>query len=112
LEQYREQCEQKLEQAGYELPITPESQTSQSSGQELKRQLALREQDLNYAKGRAEKAVNECEQVRRDLGDKIEALEEEKNALLDYIEEMQMPESEFVAKMQQQIADLKLQHSS
>jgi len=54
---------------------------------------------LNYAKGRAEKAVNECEQVRKDLGEKIETLEEEKNALLDYIEEMQMPESEFVAKM-------------
>jgi hypothetical protein len=61
LEEYRELCEQKLESAGYELPITPESQLSQSNGQEIKRQLALREQDLNYAKSRAEKAVNECE---------------------------------------------------
>jgi hypothetical protein len=39
--------------------------------------------------------------VKRDLSEKIEALEEEKNALLDYIEEMQLPESDLIAKMQQ-----------
>jgi hypothetical protein len=34
---------------------------------ELKRQLAIREQDLNYAKQRNEKLSNEIESLKRDL---------------------------------------------
>lgn len=47
-----------------------------------------------YAKSRAEKAQNECDQVKRDVSAQIDSLEEEKNALLDYIEEMQNKEGE------------------
>jgi hypothetical protein len=47
-----------------------------------------------YAKTRAEKAQNECEQVKRDMSAHIDSIEEEKNALLDYIEEMQNKEGE------------------
>lgn len=62
-----------------------------------------------YAKSRAEKAQNECEQVKRDLSAHIDALEEEKNALLDYIEEMQNKdgEAEQVTKLQNEINQLK-----
>ena len=89
----------KLEEAGYDLPVREDSTLEPSNTQELKRLLALRDQDLMYAKSRAEKAINECEQVKIDLGGQMDSLEEEKNALLDYIEEMQgkNPESEQVA---------------
>ena len=69
---------------------------------DLKRQLALKEQDLVYAKQRAEKAMKENEYLQQEIAelklrqrpendyklrDQLKTLEEEKNALLDYIEE-------------------------
>jgi hypothetical protein len=63
---------------------------------ELKRQLAIREQDLNYAKQRNEKLSNEVESLKREKAEpssieqlkiRVSQLDDEKNALLDYIEE-------------------------
>lgn len=37
MEAYRELCELKLEQAGYDLPVTEDSQVEQSNTQDIKR---------------------------------------------------------------------------
>ena len=98
----------------HDLPITEDmiaspQQRQNPSSSEIKRQLALKEQDLVYAKQRAEKVQKENENLRiendkllgqisrmremeekkgeNDMEEKIRKLEEEKNALLDYIEE-------------------------
>ena len=128
LENYKKLCERRILDFDpqHALPITEEmigqateSTRDPSSGQALnqdyKRQLALKEQDLVYAKQRAEKAYKECEYLRQELQaaktgqnpvkgrascspgesgedssalkEQVRMLEEEKNALLDYIEE-------------------------
>ena len=53
LEELRLLSDSKLEEAGYKLPITPDSQPETNSAH-FKKQLALKEQDLAYALKRAE----------------------------------------------------------
>ncbi len=74
------------------LPVTPQHLGKDASAVEIRRQLAIREQDLTYAKQRNEKLKNEIEIMKREgasagLQERIRQLEDEKNALLDYIEE-------------------------
>ncbi|CDW83113.1 UNKNOWN [Stylonychia lemnae] len=135
LESYKQLCEKRIVEldSKHPVPVLPQhmGQKSFSQGEqpqsmaEVKRQLAIKEQDLMYAKQRNEKLLQEIdnlkksnqsnelqinsdqtqealrreiqinEQLSRQLEvlnqgnilDKIKQLEDEKNALLDYIEE-------------------------
>lgn len=77
------------------LPVTPQhlglqAGKSDSTIVEMKRQLAVKEQDLTYTKQRNEKLQQEVDQLKKDVSgvqELLKQLEDEKNALLDYIEE-------------------------
>jgi patatin-like phospholipase/acyl hydrolase len=57
---------------------------------EMKKSLALREQDLGYAKRQIEQLKSQLQGLQStDIQQKLAQLDEEKNALLDYIEEIE-----------------------
>lgn len=93
------------------MPLTADSAPQQSSSaHELKRQLALKDQDLSYARQRAEKANNELQEFKRATpSENVSKLEDEKNALLDYIEEMSKTDA---TALKRQIADMEQDHAA
>lgn len=73
LEAYKSLCERRIHDfdPSHPLPVRPDHIGSQSdhfqSTSDFKRQMALKEQDLTYARQRAEKAAREAEMYRREL---------------------------------------------
>lgn len=77
LESYKKLCERRILdlEPNHALPVTEDmlgasaeaTRDPQKGSGELKRQLALKEQDLVYAKQRAEKASKENEYLRQEI---------------------------------------------
>ena len=99
----------KLEEGGYRLPITADSvpaavASSVGSQPDFRKQLALKEQDLAYALKKVETSQAEVRQLEQQLAQ----LADEKDALLDYIEEVESQSAIF--KLKQELRAVKQHH--
>ena len=79
---------------------------------ELLKKIHIQDQDLNQAKQRADTLERQLTEREDSVSQKVAALSEEKNALLDYIEQMQASNGQLddVLTLQAKIEQLKNAH--